>query len=291
MHGAIARGLSALLGDAVRVRTATLEEPEHGLPDDVLDDTDVLTWWGHIAHDEVDDAVVDRVQEAVLGGMGLLALHSAHYSKVFQRLLGTSCSLRWRNEGERELVWTVDPAHPIAAGVPHPIVIDAHEMYGEHFDIPRARRARVRQLVRRRRGVPRRLLLSPRRGADLLLQPRRPGLPDLPPPRRPARDRQRGAAGRRRRRARRAPCPAAPSRRVGWFERAQRRAAARRRHRPRVGRPAAPRRLRRASPASRSSALAGLEEAVRAAARRASTGSRTRRALGGPARRSTASTR
>ena len=92
--------------------------------------------------------------------MGLLALHSAHYSKIFQRLLGTSCSLRWRNDGERELVWTVDPAHPIAAGVPHPIVIDAHEMYGEHFDIPRARRARVHQLVRGRRGVPRRLLLS-----------------------------------------------------------------------------------------------------------------------------------
>jgi trehalose utilization protein len=102
----------------------------------VLDDTDVLTWWGHAAHGEVDDAVVDRVHDAVLGGMGLLALHSAHYAKVFRRLLGTSCSLRWRNDGERELVWTVDPAHPIAAGVPQPIVIDAHEMYGEHFDIP-----------------------------------------------------------------------------------------------------------------------------------------------------------
>ena len=73
---------------------------------------------------------------AVLGGMGLLALHSAHYSKIFRRLLGTSCSLRWRNEGERELVWTVDPTHPVAAGVPHPIVIEAQEMYGEHFDIP-----------------------------------------------------------------------------------------------------------------------------------------------------------
>jgi trehalose utilization protein len=136
IHGAIASGLSALLGDAVVVRTATLDAPEHGLPDDVLAATDVLTWWGHRAHAEVADAVVDRVQEAVLGGMGLLALHSAHYSKVFQRLLGTSCSLRWRNDGERELVWTVDPAHPIAAGVPQPIVIDAHEMYGEHFDIP-----------------------------------------------------------------------------------------------------------------------------------------------------------
>jgi trehalose utilization protein len=136
MHGAIADGLTASLGGGVSVRTATLQEPEHGLTDDVLAATDVLTWWGHKAHAEVDDAIVDRVQQAVLGGMGLLALHSAHYSKIFGRLLGTTCSLQWRNEGERELVWTVDPAHPIAEGVPQPIVIDAHEMYGEHFDIP-----------------------------------------------------------------------------------------------------------------------------------------------------------
>jgi trehalose utilization protein len=136
MHGAIAAGLSAALGEAVRVRTATLDQPEHGLTEEVLAETDVLTWWGHIAHADVADEVVTRVQDAVLGGMGLLVLHSAHYSKIFKRLLGTSCSLRWRNDGERELVWTVDPAHPIAAGVPHPIVIEAQEMYGEHFDIP-----------------------------------------------------------------------------------------------------------------------------------------------------------
>ena len=136
MHTAIAAGLEELLGDRVRVRIATLQEPEHGLTPDVIDGTDVLTWWGHAAHGEVQDAVVDRVQAAVLGGMGLLVLHSGHESKIFQRLLGTSCSLRWRNEGERELVWTVDPAHPIAAGVPHPIVIEAQEMYGEQFDIP-----------------------------------------------------------------------------------------------------------------------------------------------------------
>jgi trehalose utilization protein len=136
MHATIADGLRELLGDAVDVRTATLQEPEHGLTQDVVDGTDVLTWWGHIAHDQVDDAVVDRVQDAVLGGMGLLVLHSGHYAKVFRRLLGTSCSLRWRNAGERELVWTVAPGHPIADGVPHPIVIDAQEMYGEHFDIP-----------------------------------------------------------------------------------------------------------------------------------------------------------
>ncbi|MEA2286544.1 MAG: hypothetical protein QOJ21_2587 [Solirubrobacteraceae bacterium] len=136
MHAAIAEGLDALLGERVQVRTATLDQPDHGLPQGVLDETDVLTWWAHAAHDDVDDAVAERVQDAVLGGMGFLALHSAHYAKPFKRLLGTSCSLRWRNEGERELVWTVDPAHPIAAGVPQPIVIDAHEMYGEHFDIP-----------------------------------------------------------------------------------------------------------------------------------------------------------
>jgi trehalose utilization protein len=136
MHTAIAAGLEESLGEGVRTRTATLDQPEHGLTQDVLDSTDVLIWWGHIAHDAVDDAVVARVHDAVLGGMGLLALHSAHYSKILRRVLGTTCSLRWRNDGERELVWTVAPSHPIAAGVPQPIVIDAHEMYSEHFDIP-----------------------------------------------------------------------------------------------------------------------------------------------------------
>jgi trehalose utilization protein len=137
MHATIAAAIAARLGERVAVRTATLQEPEHGLTEDVLDATDVLTWWGHAAHDEVDDAVVAHVHERVLGGMGLLALHSAHYSKIFKRLMGTACGLNWRNAGERELVWTVAPGHPIAAGVPHPLVIDAQEMYGEPFEIPR----------------------------------------------------------------------------------------------------------------------------------------------------------
>jgi trehalose utilization protein len=136
MHAAIAAGLEQHLGADVTTRTVTLQDPEHGLTQEVLDGTDVLTWWGHAAHPDVEDRVVDRIQQAVLGGMGLLVLHSGHEAKVFQRLLGTSCSLRWRNAGERELVWTVDPAHPIAQGVPQPIVIESHEMYGEHFDIP-----------------------------------------------------------------------------------------------------------------------------------------------------------
>ena len=109
MHGAIAAGLRAALGEQVVVRTATLDQPAHGLTPEVLAKTDVLTWWGHIAHDDVDDAIVEAVHRRVLGGMGLLALHSAHFSKIFIKLMGTTCSLAWRNDGDRELVWTRSP--------------------------------------------------------------------------------------------------------------------------------------------------------------------------------------
>ncbi len=117
-------------------RTATLDEPEHGLTEEVLDDTDVLTWWGHIAHDEVDAEIVDRVQKHVLDGMGLLVLHSAHYSKVFKRLMGTSCSLKWREDEERERLWVVEPSHPITEGIEECIELAESEMYGERFDVP-----------------------------------------------------------------------------------------------------------------------------------------------------------
>ncbi|MEU4697502.1 ThuA domain-containing protein [Nonomuraea dietziae] len=136
MHGQIARGLGDDLGERVRVRTATLQEPEHGLTEKVLAETDVLTWWGHAAHEEVSDEVVARVHERVLGGMGLLVLHSAHFSKIFRVLMGTTCTLNWRDGGERELVWTIEPSHPIAAGVPNPLVIEEQETYGEPFGIP-----------------------------------------------------------------------------------------------------------------------------------------------------------
>ncbi len=136
MHGAIAAGLGDVLGDAVEVRTATQDQPEHGLPADVLDHTDVLTWWGHATHSGVSDEVVDRVHRRVLGGMGLLVLHSGHFSKIFVKLMGTTCSLAWRNSADAELVWNVSPGHPIAVGVPQPIVVEQQEMYGEFFDIP-----------------------------------------------------------------------------------------------------------------------------------------------------------
>ncbi len=118
------------------VRTATLDEPEHGLTQEVVDQTDVLFWWGHGHHKDVDDTVVDRVHEAVLNGMGLVPLHSAHYSKIFKRLMGTTCSLKWREANENERIWIVEPGHPIAEGLPEAIEIKEEEMYGERFDIP-----------------------------------------------------------------------------------------------------------------------------------------------------------
>lgn len=132
IHGQIASFLSE---ENIKVKTATLDEPEHGLTQEVLDNTDVLIWWGHLAHDEVEDDVVNRVHERVLDGMGLVVLHSAHMSKVFMKLMGTSCDLKWREAEEKERLWVVNPSHPIAEGVDETIEL-VEEMYGEHFDVP-----------------------------------------------------------------------------------------------------------------------------------------------------------
>ena len=134
MHEAIADGLRKDKG--LQVRTATLDQPEHGLTKEVLAETDVLTWWGHMAHNEVQDDIAARVQKRVLEGMGLIVLHSGHMSKPFMRLMGTSCLLRWREADEKERLWVTSPSHPIVAGLGPYIDMPAEEMYGEHFDIP-----------------------------------------------------------------------------------------------------------------------------------------------------------
>jgi trehalose utilization protein len=136
MHNTIREGIEEHLGARAVVTTATFDDPEHGLTEEVLAATDVLVWWGHILHHEVDDEVVARVHHHVLEGMGLVVLHSGHWSKIFGKLMGTTCTLRWRAKHDREIVWTVDPTHPIAQGVPHPFLIPEQEMYGEFFDIP-----------------------------------------------------------------------------------------------------------------------------------------------------------
>ena len=133
IHGQIAAFLQA---DDFQVRTATLDEPEHGLTNEVLADTDVLVWWGHMAHDEVQDEIVQRVQQRVLEGMGLIVLHSGHFSKVFKKLMGTSCDLKWRVDDQHCRIWNINPSHPIVEGVGEFIELEKEEMYGEHFDIP-----------------------------------------------------------------------------------------------------------------------------------------------------------
>ena len=134
IHAQIAGFLGA--NPDIETRTTTLDEPEHGLTEEVLANTDVLIWWGHMAHGEVKDEVVDRVQQRILDGMGLIVLHSAHFSKIFRRMMGTNCSLKWREIGERERLWVVLPGHPIVEGLDEYFEIPHTEMYGELFDIP-----------------------------------------------------------------------------------------------------------------------------------------------------------
>jgi trehalose utilization protein len=134
IHAVIAAALGAEAD--MGVRTATLDQPHHGLTDEVLAQTDVLLWWGHKAHDQVVDEVVARVYDRVLGGLGLIVLHSGHFSKIFRHLMGSSCALTWREDGKKERLWVVDPSHPIAASLGAYITLPNTEMYGEVFDIP-----------------------------------------------------------------------------------------------------------------------------------------------------------
>ena len=135
MHAVIAGALSA---DAeIEATTATLDQDdEHGLSEELLERTDVLTWWGHAAHGQVKDEIVERVKKRVLEGMGLIVLHSGHYSKIFKSLMGTTCSLCWREAGEKERLWVCNPGHPIAQGLGKYFELPHTEMYGEPFAIP-----------------------------------------------------------------------------------------------------------------------------------------------------------
>lgn len=134
MHWAIADALNN--GAGVTADCATLQDPEHGLTAERLAQTDVLLWWGHAAHGDVSDAVVERVCDAVWSGMGIIFLHSAHFSKPFKRLMGAPCNLSWREAGERERLWVTSRNHPIAAGLPDHFELENEEMYGEPFGVP-----------------------------------------------------------------------------------------------------------------------------------------------------------
>ena len=133
LHKAIGKGITA---DDLYIRYASLDEPENGLPETVLNSTDVLIWWGHCRHDKVSDEVVGKVHKRVLEGMGLIVLHSAHFSKIFKALTGTNCSLRWREDAEKERLWNIEPSHPITQGIGDYFELPNTEMYGERFDVP-----------------------------------------------------------------------------------------------------------------------------------------------------------
>ena len=196
MHARSRPGSRQSLGEQVQVRTATLEQHEHGLT--------ARRAGQHRRPDLVgprrprprsptrsSSASIRRCWAA----WACSSCTPAHYSKIFKTLLGTPCDLRWRNDGERELVWTVDPSHPIAAGVPNPIVIDAQEMYGEPFAIPQPDELIFISSFTGGEVFRGGCTWVRGAGADLLLQPGRPGVPRLPPPRRPAGAGQRGAVG------------------------------------------------------------------------------------------------
>lgn len=121
---------------ALDVSTAWLDQPENGLSEERIENTDVLVWWGHMAHGDVAEETVRRVHRRVLEGMGLIALHSAHYSKIFKALMGTTCSLTWRESTDKERLWNICPSHPICKGIGPYFEIPAEEMYGEPFGIP-----------------------------------------------------------------------------------------------------------------------------------------------------------
>jgi len=133
MHNAIADFLRC---EDIQVRTATLDDEECGLTEEVLKNTDVLIWWGHMKHHEVPDEIAERVKNEVQNGMGFIALHSAHMSKPFRLLMGTSCTLDCREDGDLERVWTVNYAHPIAQGIGRYFELPHVEAYSEPFGIP-----------------------------------------------------------------------------------------------------------------------------------------------------------
>jgi len=133
LHNAIADFLRC---DDIEVTTATLDDPECGLTEERLQNTDVLIWWGHCAHDKVPDEIAFRVRNEVQKGMGFIALHSAHYSKPFGLLMGTHCGLCWREDGDMERIWNVKPNHPIAQGIDRYFELPHVETYSEPFCIP-----------------------------------------------------------------------------------------------------------------------------------------------------------
>lgn len=140
INGAVAEALNELGNGLVEARTANLDQPEQGITEEALRQTDVLFWWGHARHGQVSEETASRVRQHVYErGMGLVALHSAHYSKPFQRVLQCSGHLKggWRDTqpADTEEIRVCAPRHPIAEGISD-FTLPREEMYGAPFDVP-----------------------------------------------------------------------------------------------------------------------------------------------------------
>ena len=82
LGNAIAESLTRQPG--LVVKSVRLDDPDQGLPPAVLDECDVLIWWGHLRHKDVSQETVTRVLDRIKAGkMDLIALHSAHWSRPF----------------------------------------------------------------------------------------------------------------------------------------------------------------------------------------------------------------
>ena len=134
LHAAIKAFLD--VQEDMEVSLAALDDPDQGLPDERLENTDVLIWWGHMAHNDVPDTLADKIRDRVYTGkMGFIALHSGHKSKPFMKIVGTNGNLSW-GRNQKEVVWNLLPAHPITAGIPDHFTLDEEELYSEPFFIP-----------------------------------------------------------------------------------------------------------------------------------------------------------
>ncbi len=139
LRGAIADGLRELSGEGeLTVTPIHLDEPDQGVPEGMLEAADVLVWWGHARHGEVEDALAERVKRQVHErGLGFICLHSGHYSKTFKAVLGATGDLKggWRESTDSEAIRVCAPWHPIAEGI-EDFTLPNEEMYGAPFGVP-----------------------------------------------------------------------------------------------------------------------------------------------------------
>ncbi|MEZ5042821.1 MAG: alpha/beta hydrolase fold domain-containing protein [Saprospiraceae bacterium] len=70
--------------DLLRVYSVGLDDPEQGLSDEVLENCEVMIWWGHVRHPEISVATSKKLIERVKAGtLEMIFLHSAHWANPF----------------------------------------------------------------------------------------------------------------------------------------------------------------------------------------------------------------